>query len=81
MAKLSFREIVQKVDHRWCSPLNQKEDLMRHVIEGWVGEAFLSFLRLVLVPSTLSLSASRHPVAPNRAPLSLDPEVDLMNFD
>ncbi len=33
MAKLSF----QKVDHRCRSPLNQKEDLMRPVIEGWVG--------------------------------------------
>jgi hypothetical protein len=81
MAKLSFREIVQKVDHRWRSPLNQKEDLTIPVIKGWVGETFLYFLHLVLVPSAPSSSASRHPVAPNPAPLSLDPEVDLMNFD
>jgi hypothetical protein len=51
------------------------------VIKGWVGETFLSFLHLVLVPSARSSSASRHPVASNLAPLSLDPEVDLMNFD
>ncbi len=81
MVKLSFQEIVQKVDRRWRSPLNQKEDLARPVIEGWVGETFLFSLRCVLVPSAPSSSASRHPVAPNPAPLSLDPEVDLMNFD
>ncbi len=81
MAKPLLWKIVQNLDHRWRSPLNQKEDVTRPVIKGWVGEAFYPFSRLVLVPPIPSSSASRPPVAPNPAPLPLDSEVDLMNFD
>ncbi len=57
MAKLSFEEIVQKVDDRWRSPFVQKEDMTRPVIEGWAGEPFYPSPNLVLVPS----ASSRHP--------------------
>jgi hypothetical protein len=81
MANLSLRKIVQIIDHRWRSPLIQKEDLTRPVIKGWIGETFYPFSRLVLVPPIPSSSASRPPIAPIPAPLPLDPGVDLMNFD
>ncbi len=81
MAKLSFREIVQKGDHRWRCPLNQKEDLTRPVVEGWVGETYLSSLRLVLVPSSSTSLASRHPDTPKIAPITADPDQDLIVFD
>ncbi len=81
MAKLSFEKIVQKVDHRWCSPLVQKEDMTRPVIEGRAWEPFYHFPNPVLVPTALSSASPRHPVAPKPAPLSLESEVDLMNFD
>jgi hypothetical protein len=77
MVKLSFEKIVQKVDHRWRSPLGQKEDMTRSVIEGRAGEPFYHFPNPVLVPS----ASSRHPVAPKPAPLPPEPDVDLMNFD
>ncbi len=78
MAKLSFEKMVRKVDHRWRSPLVQKEDMTRPVIEGWAGGTFLS---LVLVPSASFYASSRRPDIPTHAPLSLDPDIDLMNFD
>ncbi len=43
MAKLSFKKIVQKLDHRWRSPLVQKEDMTSPVIKGWAGEPFYPF--------------------------------------
>jgi hypothetical protein len=46
MAKLSSKKIVQKVDHRWRSPLVQKEDMKRPVIEVWAGEPFYPFYTL-----------------------------------
>jgi hypothetical protein len=61
MAKLSFEKIVQKVDHRWRSPLVQKEDMTRPVIEGRAGEPIYHFLNPVLVPSALSSAKSQHP--------------------
>ncbi len=61
MAKLSFEKIVQKVDHRWRSPFVQKEDMTRPVIEGRAGEPFYHSPNLVLVPSALSSTSSRHP--------------------
>jgi hypothetical protein len=54
MAKLSFKKIVQKVDHRWRSPLVQKEDMTRPVIEGRAGEPFYHFPNPILVPSASS---------------------------
>jgi hypothetical protein len=81
MAKLSYEKIVQKVDHRWRYPLVQKEDMTRPVIEGWTGEPFYHFPNSVLVPSASSSASSRSPVTPKLAPLPLEPEVDLMNFD
>ncbi len=77
MAKLSFEKIVQKVDHRWRSPLVQKEDMTRHVIEGRAGEPFYLSPNLVLVPSALF----RRPDTQKPTPLPLEPDVDLMNFD
>jgi hypothetical protein len=59
MAKLSFQEIVQKVDHRWCSPLNQKEDLTRPVIEGWVGGNL--FILSQSCPGLISILAAYRP--------------------
>jgi hypothetical protein len=81
MAKLSFEKTVQKVDHRWRSPLGQKEDMTRPVIEGRAGEPFYHFPNPILVPSASSSASSQHPVTPKLAPLPLKPDVDLMNFD
>ncbi len=53
MVKLFFKKIVQKVDHRWRSPLVQKEDMTRPLIEGWAGEPFYHSPNSVLVPSVL----------------------------
>ncbi len=48
---------------------------------GWVGEPFLSFPDLVLVPPAPSTSSTRRPDAPLPASLPLEPDVNLMNFD
>ena len=42
MAKHSSQKIVQKINHRWRSPLYSKEDMTRPVVE--VGGGTLLFL-------------------------------------
>ncbi len=64
MAKLSFQKLVHKTNHRWRSPLVEKEDLTRPVIEGWVGGPFFILSNLVLVPPASSSSSTRRPDAP-----------------
>jgi hypothetical protein len=59
MAKLSSQKIVREADHRWRSPLCSNEDVPRPCDWGWV--PFYSFLLIVLIPSTSTSSASRHP--------------------
>ena len=54
---------------------------MRPVIKGWVGEPFLSFPDIVLVPPASSKSSNRRPDALLPVSLPLDPKVDSMNFD
>ncbi len=76
MAKLSSEKIVQETNHRWHSPLYLKEDVTRHVVEVGGGNLF-SFLS---VPSTSTSSASRSPDIPKVAPITPDPEQDLMVF-
>ncbi len=74
-------KIVQKIDHRWRSPLVQKEELLRPVIEGWVGKTFHSPLLYFLVPSAPSFLGPQPPTAPTPVPAPINSDVDLMIFD
>ncbi len=78
MVKLFLEKMVQKVDHRWRSPLVQKEEMTWPVIKGWAGEPFSN---LALVPSASSSTSSQCPDTQRPTPLPLEPDVDPMNFD
>ncbi len=60
MAKPLLWEIVHIIDHRWRSPLIQKEELMRPLVKGGWGKPFILFPISVLASTAPSSSASRH---------------------
>ncbi len=50
------------------------------MIEGWVGEPFLPFPDLILVPPASSTSSAQRPDAPIPVFLPPEPDIDLVNF-
>ncbi len=81
MAKLFPRKIVRKINHRWRSPLFQKEELSRPVIKGWVGKTSYSPLLYFLASSAPFLPGPRSPFVPTPVPAPSNLEGDLMIFD
>ncbi len=75
------RILVQKINHRWRSPLVQKEELSRPVIKGWVGKTFHFPLLYFLASLTSPFPAPCPPVVPTPVPAPSNPEGDLMIFD